>query len=128
MLAAMKRILLLALALLTVQVIAAADALRLTLPTVCYAVPGVQMNIYYDNIVLTQTPENYRFTVNCSVGKSEARRWTVTPTDKDVGTHPLSVTVADASGKVLGKRNTTLRIVPANAGASKTRFNLEVSA
>ncbi len=120
MLALMKRILLIALALLTLQVFAADDTLRLTLPPVCYAVPGVPMSIYYDNIVLTQTPENYRFTVNCSVGKSEARRWTVTPTDKDVGTHPLAVTVADAGGKVLGKRNTTLRIVPANAGAGKT--------
>jgi len=120
MLALMKRILLIALALLTLQVFAADDALRLTLPTVCYAVPGVPMSIYYDNIVLTQTPENYRFTVNCSVGKSEARRWTVMPTGKDVGAHSLAVTVADATGKTIAKKNTTLRIVPANAGAGKT--------
>jgi len=94
--------------------------LRLTLPPVCYAVPGVQMSIYYDNIVLTQTPENYRFTVKCDVGKSEARRWTLTPTDKVVGDHALTVTVADADGKALSQQKTTFRIVPTGAGTGKT--------
>ena len=37
--------------------------LRLTLPTEFYAVVGDEMNIYFDNIVLTETPEAYRFTV-----------------------------------------------------------------
>jgi len=49
-------------------------ALRLTLPPVFYVAPGVEMSIYYDNIVLTETPEAYRFTFKCAVGKSEARR------------------------------------------------------
>ena len=37
-----------------------AEDLQLTLPPTLYATPGVEMNIYHDNIVLTQTPENYR--------------------------------------------------------------------
>ena len=33
------------------------DSLQLTLPSAWYAVPGVTMSLYYDNIVLTETPE-----------------------------------------------------------------------
>ena len=38
-----------------------AGDLQLTLPPVVYATPDVSMSIYHDNIVLTETPENYRF-------------------------------------------------------------------
>jgi hypothetical protein len=94
-------------------------SLRLTLPPAWYGVPGVPMSLYYDNIVLTETPENYRFEVTCDIGKSEARRWTVIPTDKDVGNHGIAVVVKDAQGKELQRAKTVLRVVPRNAGANK---------
>jgi hypothetical protein len=56
-----------------------ARSLQLTLPSVCYAVVGVPMSIYYDNIVLTDKPEHYRFQIESNLGAAEARRWTVTP-------------------------------------------------
>ena len=46
-------------------------ALQLTLPLAMYAVPGVEMNIYFDNVVLTETPEAYRFQVTCEHRSSE---------------------------------------------------------
>jgi len=98
----------------------AAEALRLTLPPAVYGVPAVPLSIYFDNIVLTPTPENYRFEVKCNVGANEAKRWTVTPADKDVGDHPVEVAVKDAQGKVLEHATTTLRIAPRNAGAGRT--------
>src|SRR5436190_2106652 len=70
----------------------AADSLQLTLPPAWYAVPGVPMSVYYDNIVLTEHPENLQFEVKCDVGTSEARRWTLTAAEKDAGDHPMQIT------------------------------------
>lgn len=100
----------------------AADApnpLRLTLPPVFYAVPGVEMAVYYDNIVLTETPEAYRFSVTCDIGTAEERRWAVIPEGAQAGDHPFAVAVADASGQTLGRAEATLRVVPARAGATR---------
>jgi pimeloyl-ACP methyl ester carboxylesterase/lysophospholipase L1-like esterase len=93
--------------------------LRLTLPPAFYAAPGTESGIYFDNIVLTQTPENYRFDVQCDIGKVEKHRWTVTPTDDDVGTHAMSITVTDAEGTQLGQASTTLHVAPRTAGQDR---------
>lgn len=98
---------------------AAAPSLELTLPPRCYAVPGVPMSVYYDNIVLTEKPANYRFEVTCDIGKSEPRRWTVTPADRDVGDHAIKVTVKDDKGAVLQQGQTVLHVAPRNAGADR---------
>ncbi len=95
------------------------EKLQLTLPPACYGVPGVPFNVYYDNIVLTQKPEDYKFEVTCDIGASEARCWTVTPADKDVGDHALEVTVKNAAGDVLEKAKTTLHVSPAKAGEGR---------
>src|SRR3954465_9489326 len=97
----------------------AASALSLTLPPACYAVPGVPMSIYFDNIVLTEKPEQYHFEVKCDVGTTEARRWTVTPQDKDAGAHPMEITVKDAQGKVVESGKMVLRVTPRNAGSGR---------
>ena len=93
--------------------------LRLLLPSEFYAVVGVGTSVYYDNIVLTETPGEYRFNVTCDVGQAEERRWTVTPKTADVGDHRLSVTVNDADGRELGRAVTTLKVIPADAGAGR---------
>ncbi len=97
-----------------------AEDLQLTLPPTLYATPGVEMNIYHDNIVLTQTPENYRFEVRCPVGSRGDRRWTMTPTDQDIGSHPVEIVVKDQDGKVLESGRLTLHISPRKAGEGKT--------
>lgn len=94
--------------------------LQLTLPPTCYAVVGQPMSIYYDNIVLTEKPEEYRFTVQCPLGKAETRRWSVTPAPGDVGDHRLSVSVCDAAGKEIDRTEMLLHVSRADAGAGKT--------
>jgi lysophospholipase L1-like esterase len=93
--------------------------LRLTLPTEFYAVAGQEMSVYFDNVVLTETPEKYRFKVQCDIGKSEDRRWSVRPGQDDVGTHDFSITVRDASGQQLQSANAKLHVIAADAGAGK---------
>ncbi len=93
--------------------------LRLTLPAEFYAVAGVETSVYYDNVVLTKTPEAYRFEVTCDIGTAEPRRWIATPKAADVGDHPLSVTVRDAGNRELGRATTMLRVIPAGAGEGR---------
>lgn len=97
-----------------------AGELQLTLPPVIYATPEVEMSIYHDNIVLTETPQDYRFEFTCDIGSNEVRRWTVKPTDRDVGDHPIAISIKDASGKVLEQGKITLHVSPRTAGESKT--------
>ena len=94
--------------------------LCLTMPTEFHAVVGDEMRIYYDNIVLTQKPELYRFTVACDLGQAEQRHWRVKPVADDVGQHAVKVTVADADGTMLGSVTTMLEVVAADAGAERS--------
>ncbi len=113
--------------LLAVSPAAAAEktqSLQLTLPPMFYAVPGVEMSIYFDNIVLTETPEKYRFEVDCEIGTVDQNRWTVTPTDSNVGQYSLSVKVTDADGANLGTANTVLQVSKPDAGASRDTCRL----
>ncbi len=96
-----------------------ASSVQLTLPREFSAVPGVAMSIYFDNIVLTQTPEAYGFDVTCDIGKAEQRRWTVTPQATDVGRHELSIAVTGPEGKPLAHGSMVLRVIPADAGAGR---------
>lgn len=96
--------------------------LQLNLPPTIYAVPDVPLTVYFDNLVLTEHAEQYRFDVIADVGASNSSTWTVNPTPADVGTHAVTITVrdADASAKVIESAKTTLVVSPQNAGAAKS--------
>ena len=93
--------------------------LRLTLPAEMYAVVGVEMNVYFDNVVLTQTPEKFSFEFGCDVGSVEVRRWRCLPETRDVGRHKLTVTVRTSDGQEIAQKATTLNVLPADAGESR---------
>lgn len=99
------------------------DSLRLTLPAEFIAIEGIETGVYFDNIILTETPDAYRFEVACETGQAEPRRWALLATSADVGTHPWTIAVKDAAGKTLATAATTLRILPAKLGAG-THFRL----
>lgn len=93
--------------------------LRLTLPGSFYAVAGTEISICFDNVVLTETPEDYRFNVQCQLGETEEQRWSLTPRPNDAGSHKLTITVSDSSGKRLDQASTQLHVVPADTGADR---------
>lgn len=115
----LRRIAVLAVAFLPVAAVAA-TALQLTLPPAIYAVPGVPLSVYFDNVVLTESPEQYRFDVTCPIGATEARRWTVTPTDADVGRYVFTLVVRNAQGAELERARTLLHVAPRDAGAGRS--------
>ena len=92
---------------------------RLLLAKVIYAVPGVEINVYFDNAVLVVNPANYVFDVTCSKGSQRSDRWTYTPSVKDLGDHRFKIDVRDESNAVIASAETTLRVVPADAGADR---------
>ena len=98
---------------------AAAEDLQLTLPPAWHGAAGVPISLYYDNVVLTENPEHYKFEISCDIGAQEARRWTVTPSDRDAGEHALQVMVRDGEGRVLHTAKTTLHIAPRQAGEGR---------
>lgn len=100
--------------------LAAADpSLQLTLPPHWHAVAGVPVRLYFDNVVLTETPEAFEFEVSGLPGRQEARCWTLTPTEAQAGAHVLEVRVKNRAGKLLEQARTTLHIAPGQAGAGR---------
>ena len=90
---------------------------RLNLPRFVYAVPGIEMNVYFENTVLSVpgAPE-YRFRCVCRVGEVSSKRWTLKAGRDDEGTHPFQLSVLDSAGKVLETAHATLVVSPPTAG------------
>jgi len=97
---------------------ASLSGLQLTLPPAVHAVAGEPLAIYYDNVVLTETPERYRFETICPIGADGERCWTATPTDADRGDHPLRLRVSDGD-RLVAEAVTTLHVAARDAGRDR---------
>lgn len=92
-------------------------SVRLGLPPRIYAVPGIEMNVYFDNVCLTVNPANFAFDVTCAKGKQQVERWTLVATDQDVGEYPFILEVRDEENHIVARAESTLQVVPRNAAA-----------
>ncbi|MDD2708958.1 MAG: SGNH/GDSL hydrolase family protein [Verrucomicrobiae bacterium] len=95
---------------------AADRPVRLSLPREIHAVPGVEMNVYFDNIVLAPNIRGCLFDVDCKFGRHDQDRWTYVPEDKDAGNFPLTVKVFDTNERLLAEATTTVYVPPKDAG------------
>lgn len=84
------------------------DSLKLLLPPAIYATPGVESNVYFDNIVLTLNPNLYFFDVDCEKGRNEAKRWTYVPKPGDAGEYPWKVKVLNSDNEVVAEGETKI--------------------
>ena len=91
---------------------------RLLVPEKIYAVPGIEMNVYFNNIVTVINPANYVFDVICEKGRNDLKRWRFTPETTDVGTHKWAIEVIDMNG-VAARAEAELIVLPYNAGENK---------
>ncbi|MBS0204157.1 MAG: SGNH/GDSL hydrolase family protein [Planctomycetes bacterium] len=73
-----------------------AEGLRFTIPPRIYAVVGRPVVVYVDNVILTQTPENFALKVDrldgdksVAIGTAEAQSWSLTPELNQIGRHRL---------------------------------------
>lgn len=100
---------------------------KLLLPEVIYALPGHEINIYFQNVVTVINPANFAFDVECEKGRCDQLRWRWIPEDEDVGSHPLKLSVWSDEG-LLAEAETTVIVSPANAGEGKTLTILQIGA
>lgn len=103
----------------TMPLVAETNKLPLELPPAIYAVPGIEMNIYFDNLVLTTNSSNYVFDVDCPKGRNDTKRWRFTPTDRDIGIYDWQLRVIDINNQVVATGNAKLYVVPGNTGAGR---------
>lgn len=90
---------------------------RLILPPVIYAAPGIECNIYFDNIILALDSRNFAFWVTSPKGLQFEERWAFTPTKDDVGEFPVVVEVRDESNDLVARGTTTVRVAAPNPEA-----------
>ncbi|WP_339736438.1 SGNH/GDSL hydrolase family protein [uncultured Gimesia sp.] len=96
------------------------NPLRLVLPPIIYAVPGLETNVYFDNVVLAINPANYVFDVHCNRGFLQNDRWTYTPEEKEIGDYAFELKILDQNNQVVSSQKSRLRVVPAATGKDKT--------
>jgi lysophospholipase L1-like esterase len=104
-----------------------AEDVKLLLPETIYAVPGVEMNVYFNNIVTVINPANYVFDVDCEKGYNQLKRWCFTPEDGDVGTYQWKIQIIGQNGTV-AEGESKLVVLPRNAGQGKKLSMLMVGA
>ena len=90
---------------------------RLFLPEHFYAVPGINMNVYFRNVFRAIRSDGYFYQVECEKGDNMKDRWTFTPTDSDLGTYDWKLTVYDDNGKI-AQGSMKLHVVPDQKGRS----------
>jgi hypothetical protein len=93
--------------------------LGLTLPQRASVVVGTEWSVYFDNIVLTQSTEDFQFEVECDIGRIEPHRWTVTPSADQIGEHAWVVRVKDRLGETIASATMQLHVRPPFKGESK---------
>ena len=76
--------------------------LKMMLPEVIYAAPGIESNIYFDNVIDSAIPGAYAFEVKCKRGTHGNKRWFWTPDKADAGkAFDLELRVFNDYGRVL---------------------------
>ncbi|MHB8995310.1 MAG: SGNH/GDSL hydrolase family protein [Armatimonadota bacterium] len=102
-----------------VPVVASASNLRPILPSEIYALPGIETNIYFDNVILSPSSRGLLWDIDCDFGTHQEERWTAIPTAEQVGDHLLKVRVVTPEVQTVVEMTTTLRVIDPKAGGGR---------
>ncbi|HQS05408.1 MAG TPA: hypothetical protein PLT16_07195, partial [Daejeonella sp.] len=92
-----------------------AEALIL-LPSVIYASEGIETNIYFDNVIFSNLPNDLlAIDITCPKGRQYDRFWRITPQAADNGTIEFRVDVSFA-GKLIASKSSELIITTKKKG------------
>jgi lysophospholipase L1-like esterase len=92
------------------------EDLRRILPPRLFAVPGVEMNVYFDNVLLHPNSEDLIYDVDCSFGAQHEERWTGVPADANVGQARLTLRVLTPEMQVVEEQEAMIEIAGPAAG------------
>lgn len=94
--------------------------LHLLLPPEIAAVPGRELNIYFDNLILVpKALDRFMFDVDCAKGTQQEERYTWVPKPEEVGVYPWSLKICDLEGNLLAEGSTKIHVYPGDAGAGQ---------
>jgi lysophospholipase L1-like esterase len=112
----------------------AADV-RLALPPVIYGTPGIEANIYFENVCLILNAANYAFDVTCDKGLQLQDRWVFTPRKEEAGEFPFHLAIRNSSNEIVAQASSLIRVIPRSSaperevslllvGASLTQYSI----
>ena len=90
--------------------------LRMIMPQRMYAVPGVEMSLYFDNVLLHPNSDTLIYDVDCSFGAQQEERWTGTPDAGAVGDQALTLRIVTPGMDVVEEASTVVEVVDPAAG------------
>lgn len=95
---------------------------RFVLPPEIPVIPGREINIYFENVMLfpIDWQKFCHMDVECSKGQQQEERWTYTPKPEEMGVYPLHIRLYDPEDDLLAEASTLIRVYPANAGAGQS--------
>ncbi len=96
-----------------------AEAKILT-PSVIYASEGVETNIYFDNVIFSNLPNDLlAIDITCPKGRQYDKFWRISPQAADTGTNEFKIEVSFA-GKIIASKTSELIITVKNKGAGSS--------
>lgn len=93
--------------------------LRMLMPPRMFAVPGVEMNLYFDNALLHPNSDALLYDVDCSFGAQQHERWTGDPRTGSAGEHTLTLRIVTPEMEVIEEAATTIEVVDPAAGSDE---------
>lgn len=88
------------------------------LPETVWAAPGIECNIYFNNLALPH-PEALFWDVSCEKGRQMQGCWIWTPEPADAGILPLELVGFDSEDQKAAQGKTAIRVANAKAGAGQ---------
>jgi len=90
---------------------------RITIPSKIYAVVGVELNLFYDALILgtdcgIKSPKEYSVEIICSKGILKERNYKLLATSGDVGNYAMTINVYDYNYTIVDSKSITLYIIP----------------
>jgi len=88
------------------------DSLYVRLPESIYTTTKSRYSIYYNNVLLTQTPEKYTYNVVSSIGFTDSMRYNLDSLPE--GNYGLELQVKDSLGNILESKSTQIIVTDNN--------------
>lgn len=96
----------------------------LTLPKIIYGITGIELRIYFNNLVFSFNKSLLKFSCECPIGSYNDSYWSCTH-DK-TGIYPIKITVKDANNRIVGVANSQIKIADKNNGNNQNIVTLIV--
>ncbi len=93
--------------------------LRMIVPPRMFAVPGVEMSVYFDNVLLHPNTAGLILDVDCPFGAQQEERWTGNPQAGAVGEQTLTLRILTPEMQVIEEAAAIVEVVDPAAGAGE---------